>query len=201
MTKTNAELENKVAAALGELEQAKQKLAELRRQLPPEPVKDYELKSVDGTVRISEMFGDKDDLILVHNMGAGCPYCTMWADEFNGVLQHLQSRAAFVVVSPNNPKVQQNLASKRGWRFAMYSAEGSAFIKDMGFQQEDGEFMSGYQPGVSVFHKNGDGSIVRVSKDDFGPGDLYCGVWHLFDLLPGGSGDWGPQFDYSGSND
>ena len=201
MTERNPELEAEINAAQEELGKAQQKLTELRRQLPPEPVEDYELASVDGPVRISEMFGDKDDLILVHNMGAGCPYCTMWADEFNGVLKHLQSRAAFVVVSPNNPKVQQNLAQKRGWQFPMYSAEGSGFIKDMGFQHEDQDYMSGYQPGVSVFHRNGDGTIVRVSRDSFGPGDLYCGVWHLFDLLPGGPGDWGPQFDYSDSND
>ena len=201
MTERNAELEAEIAATQEELGMAQQKLAELRRQLPPEPVKDYELASVEGPVRLSEMFGDKDDLILVHNMGAGCPYCTMWADEFNGVLQHLQSRAAFVVVSPNNPRVQQNLARKRGWQFPMYSAEGTGFIKDMGFQQEGEDYMSGYQPGVSVFHRNGDGTIVRISKDSFGPGDLYCGVWHLFDLLPGGPGDWGPRFDYSASND
>ena len=201
MTESNTQLEREIAVALEELEQAQQKLAKLRRQLPPEPVRDYELRGVDGTVRISEMFGDKDDLILVHNMGAGCPFCTMWADEFNGVLQHLESKAAFTVVSPNSPSAQRDLARKRGWRFAMYSAEDTTFVKDMGFQREEDEHMSGYQPGVSVFHKNGDGTIARVSKDFFGPGDLYCGVWHLFDLLPDGPGDWAPQFDYSSSND
>ena len=202
MTDTNAELEKQIAAAHEELQRAQQKLAGLRRSAAPEPVQDYELRSAGGTVRLSEMFDDKQDLILVHNMGAGCPYCTMWADEFNGVLHHLQDRAAFAVVSPNSPKVQQNLAGKRGWRFPMYSAEGSTFVKDMGFQAEDGQFMDGYAPGVSVFRKNGDGSIVRVSRDFFGPGDPYCGVWHLFDLLPDGPGDWSPQFDYSApSND
>ena len=196
MTESNAELEREIAAAQGELERARRRLAELRRRLPAEPVEDYELKRPDGPVRISQMFGDKDDLILIHNMGVGCSNCTMWADEFNGVLDHLQSRAAFVVVSPNSPEEQREFARKRGWRFAMYSAEGSPFIDDMGFRREDEEFLSGFQPGVSVFHKDQDGTIVRVAKDIFGPGDPYCGVWHLFDLLPGGWGDWDPQFDY-----
>ena len=200
MSETNSELEGEIAAAQEELDRVQGKLVELRRRMTPEPVQDYELGSVDGPVRISEMFGDKDDLILIHNMGAGCPYCTMWADEFNGVVHHLESRAAFVVVSPNSPEVQQNLARKRGWRFPMYAAEGTTFVKDMGFQREDGGFMSGYQPGLSVFHRNEDGTIERVSKDYFGPGDLYCGVWHLFDLLPGGRGDWAPQLDYSSSS-
>ena len=108
-------------------------------------------------------------------------------------------QVVFVVVSPDSPAAQQDFAKKRGWQFIMYSAEGTTFTMDMGFQTEGGEFMSGFQPGVSVLHKNEDGTIVRVSKDAFGPGDLYCGVWHLFNLLPDGWGDWGPKFDYSSS--
>lgn len=200
MSETSAELYREIAATQDALEKAQQKLVKLRRRLPSEPVKDYELKGADGPVKISEMFADKDDLILIHNMGAGCAYCTMWADEFNGVVHHLQSRAAFVVVSPDSPAEQQDFAKKRGWRFTMYSAEDTTFIKEMGFQTEGGEFMSGYQPGVSILHRNEDGAIVRVSKDAFGPGDLYCGAWHLFNLLPDGWGSWGPQFDYASSN-
>ena len=84
------DLEAQFAAALADLEQAKQRLVELRRQVPPEPVADYELRGPDGGVKLSTMFGEKSDLILIHNMGSGCPYCTMWADGFNGALQHLE---------------------------------------------------------------------------------------------------------------
>ncbi len=197
MPEIREELERQVAVAREELETARRKLVALRRRLPPEPVKDYELKSADGPVKLSQMFGDKDDLILIHNMGAGCANCTMWADEFNGVIDHLRSRAAFVVVSPDSPADQQKFAQKRGWRFTMYSTQGTQFNEDMGFHSEDETFQSGYQPGVSAYRKNSDGSIVRVSKDEFGPGDLYCSVWHLFDLLPDGWRSWDPQFDYS----
>ena len=196
MSKNNSSLEREIAVAQEELDKARKKLVKLRRQLPPEPVRDCELRNTDGPVRLSEMFGDKDDLILIHNMGEGCSNCTMWADEFNGVCHHLQSRSAFVVVSPDSPSVQQDFARKRGWRFPMYSAEGTTFIRDMGFQWDEEEFLSGYQPGVSVFRRVEDGTIVRVSKDSFGPGDLYCGVWHLFDLLPDGPDGWDPLFDY-----
>ena len=191
-----ANIETQLSAAYEDLEKAKQKLVELRRQLPPESVEDYELTGPDGGVKLSAMFGEKPDLILIHNMGSGCPYCTMWADEFNGVLHHLESRAAFVVVSPDSPETQQSLATRRGWRFRMYSAAGTTFIEDMGFGSEEENFDSHAMPGVSAFHKNGDGSIVRVSRDFFGPGDPYCGVWHLFELLRDGPGDWEPQFDY-----
>ena len=42
----------------------------------------------------------------------------------------------------------------------------------------------GYWPGVSVFHKDAEGKITRISKDYFGPGDFYSAPWHFFDLLP-----------------
>lgn len=197
MAESSSELEREIASAQEELDKARRKLVKLRRRLPPEPVRDYELKNANGLVRLSEMFGDKDDLILIHNMGEGCSNCTMWADEFNGVGHHLQSRVAFVVVSPDSPSVQEDFARKRGWRFPMYSAEGTTFFRDMGFQWDEEEFLSGYQPGVSVFRKKEDGTLVRVAKDFFGPGDLYCGVWHLFDLLPDGAAGWDPLFAYS----
>lgn len=188
--------ETQLAEALADLEKAKQRVAELRRQLPAEPVADYELTGPDGNEMLSAMFGDKSDLIVVHNMGAGCPYCTMWADGFNGVLHHLENRAAFVVVSPDSSEVQQRMAAKRGWRFRMYSAQGTTFIEDLGFGSEEEHYDSHAMPGVSALHKHLDGSIVRVARDFFGPGDLYCGVWHLFDLLQDGPDDWEPKFHY-----
>ena len=101
-----------------------------------------------------------------------------------------------MVVSPDSPRGQQSLARKRGWRFDMYPAEGTAFSGDMGSQPGDGYQVSGYKPGVSVFHKGRDGAVVRVSRDAPGPGDLYCGVWHPFDLMADGPGDRGTQPDY-----
>ncbi len=196
MSESRLELEREIASAQDDLEAARRKLVKLRRQLPPEPVEDYELKNADGPVKLSELFGGNEDLILIHNMGAGCSNCTMWADGFNGVYDHLQSRAAFVVVSPDTPEAQQAFARKRGWRFPIYSAEGTTFVKDMGFQWEEETFMSGFQPGVSVFRKEEAGRIVRVAKDSFGPGDPYCGVWPLFDLLPDGPAGWDPLFAY-----
>ena len=45
------DVETQFVAALEDLEKAKQRLAELRRQMPPEPVEDYELKGPDGAVK------------------------------------------------------------------------------------------------------------------------------------------------------
>ncbi|MGH2551185.1 MAG: DUF899 family protein, partial [Thermomicrobiales bacterium] len=48
----------------------KQQLSELRRQRPTESISDYDLLNQDGsTVKLSELFGEKDDLLVIHNMG------------------------------------------------------------------------------------------------------------------------------------
>ncbi|MCB0711896.1 MAG: DUF899 family protein [Ignavibacteriae bacterium] len=169
----------------------------LLKETAGETVQNYSLKNQDGSeTTLSQLFGEKSELIVIHNMGKNCPYCTLWADGFNGVSQHLSDRAAFVVVSPNSPEVQQEFAQSRGWKFPMASAEGSEFTRDMGYQTEqDGKTY--YMPGVSVFTRGEDGTITRVAYDFFGPGDVYAGIWHMFELLPNGPGDWFPRFSYN----
>ena len=154
-------------------------LAEKKRALPPEPVKDYELTDLSGeAVKLSTLFGDKTDLIVIHNMGKGCTYCTLWADGFNGFTPHLENRAGFVVCTPDAPDVIQEFKDSRGWTFSMVSGQGSDFTKDMGYAP-DGQ----YHPGVSTFQKQEDGSLVRIATSYLGPNDPYCSIWHLFNLL------------------
>lgn len=192
-TEPDSELVEKILLLERKSQALKKKLADLKRQLPPQPISDYTLAGPGGSqVRLSDLFGRHKELIVIHNMGKGCAYCTLWADGFNGVLDHLENRAAFTVVSPDDPEVQEEFASGRGWRFRMYSGRGSSFIEDMGFRREDGS----YVPGVSTFYKDEEGQIFRKGKDSFGPGDNYCSVWYLFDLLPEGVNDWKPKYGY-----
>ncbi len=168
-------------------------LVALRRSIAPEPVSDYTLLAHDGSpVKLSEMFGSRDDLILVHNMGKGCAYCTMWADGFTGLVKHLENRAGFVVVSKDPVDVQRTFYQGRGWNFKMYSSYGTDFNRDMGYETETGS----QQPGVSAFHRDADGTIRRTGYTGFGPGDDFCAVWPMLDLLPGGPAGWGPKFTY-----
>jgi predicted dithiol-disulfide oxidoreductase (DUF899 family) len=173
------------------LQREQERLAELRRRVPPKQVEDYTLRGWEGPVRLSELFQGKPDLIVIHNMGKGCVYCTLWADMFNGVVPHLENRAGLVVVSPDPPAVQREFARGRGWRFRMASGEGSSFIQDMGFRGE-----KSWQPGVSTFHREPGGEIRRIAKAYFGPGDPFCGVWHLLALLKDGAADWKPKYAY-----
>jgi predicted dithiol-disulfide oxidoreductase (DUF899 family) len=167
------------------------KMRDIRAAAEPEEMPDYAFTNSNGSVRLSELFGAKPDLIVIHNMGASCPHCTLWADGFNGIHDHLANRAAFVLSSPDAPDAQKRFAASRGWRFSMVSHSGTTFAADMGYRSEDG----GWLPGVSVFQREAN-RILRVSDTGFSPGDDFCALWHLFDLLPGGAGDWQAKYRY-----
>lgn len=173
-----------------EIAALRQKMRALQQQVEPEEVEDYRFQTANGEVPLSELFGGKDYLFVIHNMGTDCPNCTMWADGFNGVLAHLENRAAFVVSSPDDPQRQREFAAARGWRFRMVSHRGTGFAADMGYRDENGSL-----PGVSVFRRAGE-RILRVSDTGFDEGDDFCIVWHLFDLLPEGAAGWRARFAY-----
>ena len=180
-----AELHERIQAIRAEIR-------EVQASRPPEAVSNYTFASNDGDVTLDELFGGHDTLFVIHNMGRGCTYCTLWADGFNGVIDHLENRASFVVSSPDDPETQASFADSRGWRFKMVSNKNTSFAEDMGFAGlEDGAVA----PGVSVFKKDGD-QILRVSDAPFGPGDDFCSVWHFFDLIPQGADGWQPRYEY-----
>ncbi len=181
----------KLAAWREEIAELRHKMRQAQADVEPEPVQDYDFAIPTGTVRLSQLFGERRDLFVIHNMGRGCPHCTLWADGFTGIYPHIVDRAAFVVASPDPPHVQQSFAAARGWRFPMVSHRGTSFATDMGYRSTTG----GWLPGVSVFQRKGD-TIARVADTGFEPGDDFCTLWHLFDLLPEGRAGWQAKFDY-----
>jgi predicted dithiol-disulfide oxidoreductase (DUF899 family) len=109
-----------------------QKMRKTLAQIGPEAVADYVFATPAGPVRLAELFGRHDDLLVVHNMGRSCPSCTLWADGCNGIHAHVSSRAAFVVSSPDPPDVQQAFAASRGWTFPLVSHQGTSFAARRG---------------------------------------------------------------------
>jgi len=178
-----------------EMVSLRKNIRELQASIEPEEVTDYIFSTSGADVSLSSLFGEKDTLFVIHNMGKSCVNCTQWADGFNGVLDHLQDRAAFVVSSPDVPSVQKTFAESRGWKFRMVSHDGTSFAGDMGYI---GEYKGkdSFWPGVSVFKRDGD-KVKRVSDASFGPWDDYNPVLNLFELIPEGSGDWEPKYSYA----
>jgi predicted dithiol-disulfide oxidoreductase (DUF899 family) len=171
----------------------RRRMRDVQQRVEPEPVEDYQFSTTRGPRPLSALFGSHRDLFVVHNMGSSCPYCTLWADGYNGLYRHIRSRAAFVVASPDPPAVQQRFARGRGWRFPMVSHQGTTFARDMGYRSRSG----GLLPGISAFQRERD-RIVRVSDAASSPGDDFCSLWHVLELLPEGPAGWQPRLIYAG---
>ncbi len=177
-----------------ELSEKKKALAELRRKANPKEIANYGFLDFDGKeVKLHELFGDKREMLLAFNMGKGCRYCTLWADGFVGLSGHLSDRAAFVVVSPDAPEVQQEFYNSRNWNFPMYSRKNNTIAADLKMQSEDGKAW----PGIVALSLTDDGRILMHSSTYFGPGDNYSIMWDMMDLLPEGWAKWQPQYSYS----
>jgi len=193
MSENTVSAQERIEALTLEIQAKRNELNELRHSLPQEEVGEYTFAGIDGKeYQLTDLFGNKNDLIVIHNMGKSCPYCTLWADGFEGMREHLENRAALALVSPNSPEEVREFAGGRGWKFRAVSSAGNSFSSDMGYESEKG----GQMPGISTFVRSEDGRIRRVATAPFGPGDDFCSAWHMFDLLAGGQDNWAPQFSY-----
>ncbi len=131
-----ADASNKLADYRRKVAELRGKMRALQQSVEPQVVRDYEFSTTEGMVRLSELFGDKEYLFVIHNMGAACPNCTLWADGFNGILPHIENRAAFVVASPDEPAAQQRFKTARGWQLRMVSYLDTGFARDMGYRSD-----------------------------------------------------------------
>jgi predicted dithiol-disulfide oxidoreductase (DUF899 family) len=182
--------QGEIAALEVQLYELTNRLNELRRSAPGRTVKNYPFATLAGTTTLREMFGDQSRLLVIHNMGQACRYCTLWADGFNGFLPHLESAMAVVLVSKDAPEVQRRFANSRGWRFRLASHGGGAYIQEQTAQ--DGV---ANMPGAVAYRLDGD-EILRIGSGVFGPGDLYCSAWNLLGLAGLTEADWTPQYGY-----
>ena len=109
-----------------------------RRRLPMVQVdKDYVFTGPAGALRLADIFGDCQQLIIQHVMfdpkwDAACPGCTAALDEVaSGLLRHLRSRnTAFAGVSMAPYAKLATYKKARGWEFDWYSSFGSDFNYD-----------------------------------------------------------------------
>ena len=168
----------------------KNQLNTLMVENPAKAVKNYAFDTIEGGASLNGLFGDKDKLMLIHNMGQGCRYCTLWADGFNGFLPHLESAMSVVLVSKDSPIIQRDFANSRGWRFRLASHGGGEYIQEQTVM--DGEKN---MPGVVVYERKGN-KVYRKNSAVFGPGDLYCSMWDLLGLAGMGESEWTPQYRY-----
>ena len=201
-----------------ELMRQQERVAALRRNLPPgRVVDDYAFEEgprrlADGdapvsTVRLSELFTAPDRALVVYHLMYGkaqtspCPMCTMWIDGLNGVAHHLAANVDFVVVAAADIADVRAHARARGWdRVRLISGAHNTFKHDLLSENPDGAQDST----VSVFTLDADGTPRHfytahpwMADDVRERGiDLLTPAWHVLDLTPQGRGDWYSQLDY-----
>jgi predicted dithiol-disulfide oxidoreductase (DUF899 family) len=200
-----------------QLMEAREKVAELRRQMPPgAPVQDYEFiegpASLDDgdeatKVRLSELFSSPDRSLVIYHFMFGkkqttpCPMCTAWIDCCNGIAHHLAQNIDFAIVAAAELPELRAHARDRGWdRLRLLSAGSSTFKYDLGSEDKEG----GQDSTISVFTRNGDGTVrhfysghPRLSEDLDERGiDELNPIWNFLDLTPQGRGTFYASLEY-----
>ncbi len=182
--------ENEIQKIENEIFTLSQKLEKLRKESKPVKVENYQFKNLNGEISLLELFGGKDQLVAIHNMGQGCRWCTTWADGINGFLPHLESQFSVVLFSKDSPEIQRQFANTRGWRFRMASHGGGPYMSEQSVIQGESNM-----PGIVVYEKQGR-EIFRKNASVFGPGDQFCSFWHFLSLAGVGNEEFTPQFSY-----
>ena len=181
---------NELQIAEKELYELTKRVAGLRKESEAIAVENYIFQDLAGEVSLLELFGDNDTLFLIHNMGQGCRYCTLWGDGLNGFIAHMESKYSLALVSKDSPKVQRQFANSRNWRFNLASHAGGKYIQEQSVLPGEGNM-----PGVVCYIRKGN-EIFRKNSSIFGPGDEYCPQWNLLSLAGVSTEDWTPQFNY-----
>lgn len=178
-----------------------------RRALPWVRIdEDYQFDSASGRINLSELFGDKSQLIIYHFMMGedweqGCPSCSFWADGFNGTSEHMAHRDASFVCVSNTPLAKIDTYKKRmGWDFDWVSCHGSTFNHDyqasftpeemqagkMYYNYHETSFPANEAPAISIFAKDADGNIYHTYSCYSRGLDNMNVTYQFLDLLPKG---------------
>ncbi|MFL6448434.1 MAG: DUF899 domain-containing protein [Bryobacteraceae bacterium] len=182
-------------------------LARLRRELPwTEVTRDYVFEGPQGAESLKDLFAGRSQLIVYHFMFGpeweeGCPSCSMLADQFDGMLPHLQQRdATFVVISRARADRIKGFQQRMGWRFKWVSSYNTSFNYDYNVSFTKDEvargstfynygitpFPSDEAPGASVFYKDESGRIFHTYST-YGRGlDALIGSYSWLDFTPKG---------------
>jgi predicted dithiol-disulfide oxidoreductase (DUF899 family) len=198
-----------------EFTRLRDQLSQERRELPCVRVdKEYVFEGANGKQTLAELFAGKRQLIVYHLMfdpdwEEACKSCSFWADNFNGVLIHLNQRDVSLIAISRAPFAKLAAFQKRmGWSFNWVSSFANDFNHDYGVsftpdQLGQGEVIYNYrpiklsmseQPGISVFYKDPDGAIFHTYSCFSRGLDMLNVAYHYLDLTPKGRDEAGLSF-------
>jgi predicted dithiol-disulfide oxidoreductase (DUF899 family) len=120
-----------------EFTRLRDQLSAQRRELPWEAVtKEYVFDGPRGKETLPELFDGRSQLVVYHFMFGpaweqGCPSCSFWADNFNGIVVHLNHRDVTMIAASRAPYAKVAAYEKRmGWNFKWVSSGGTDFNFD-----------------------------------------------------------------------
>src|SRR5512146_1724784 len=201
------EARKKLLAREKEFTRLRDQLSQERRELPWVRVdKKYIFDGPGGKETLPDLFEGRGQLIVYHFMfdpdwEAGCPHCSFWADNFNGIPVHLNHRDATMVAISRAPLVKLEAYRKRmGWSFKWLSSFGSDFNYDyhVSFTPEEvGNAQAFYNyarrkppaaemVGISVFYRDSDQNVFHTYSCYSRGVDMLNGAYHYLDLVPKG---------------
>jgi predicted dithiol-disulfide oxidoreductase (DUF899 family) len=176
-------------------------VAAKRRQLPlgGRLKEDYVFQwATDGKVgkpvKFSELFGDKNSLILYSfmfgpNWDKPCPSCTSLVDGFDRTWYSVTRDAAFAAIAKAPAEKINAWAKERGWsQMALVSGYESAFQVDYRCQEPANDDMQ--WPVMHVFTKR-DGQVFHfwATETISNHVDTVWVYWNLMDFTPEGRPD------------
>jgi predicted dithiol-disulfide oxidoreductase (DUF899 family) len=197
----------KLLAKEKEFTRLRDQLSRQRRELPWERVeKDYVFDGPDGSRSLPELFDGREQLVVFHFMfdpgwDEGCKSCSFWADNFDGVVVHLNHRdVSFVAISRAPLSKLEAYKQRMGWHFPWLSSAGNDFNFDyrVSFRPEElakGDVTYNYRPqktsmselpGLSVFCRGTGGAIFHTYSCYARGLDMLNGAYHVLDLVPKG---------------
>ena len=120
-----------------EFTRMRDQLSQEQRNLPWKSVtKTYVFEGQEGKQTLSDLFDGRSQLIVYHfmfdpNWEAGCPHCSFWADDFNGIIAHLNQRDVTMIAVSRAPYDKLASYKKRmGWNFKWFSSHNTDFNFD-----------------------------------------------------------------------
>lgn len=194
-----------------ELRRHIERVAELRRQLPPggEVTKAYSFEGEHGAMSFADLFGDKSTLVVYSYMFGPqreqpCPMCTSLLSAWDGEVPDVQQRVALAVVARSPIARLIDFKRKRGWHhMPLVSDLTGEFSRDYHAWTADGNDDAAF----NVFTRR-DGVIRHFWAGEMGfdtadPGQDPRGapdlmpLWTILDVTPEGRGtDWYPKLSY-----
>ena len=198
-----------------EFTRLRDQLSQQRRDLPWERVdRDYVFDGPRGRETLSDLFAGRSQLIVYHFMfgpdwEAGCPHCSFWADNFDGIMVHLNQRDVTMIAVSRAPYSKLAAYKKRmGWHFKWVSPSETDFNFDyhVSFTPEElakkavfynytlQEPHDSEREGVSVFYKDPTGSVFHTYSAYARGIDMVNAAYHYLDLVPKGRDEAGHEF-------